>query len=421
MTLPILFLLLDVYPLRRFGTRPRVGGEPSIGSRRIWLEKAPFLVLSIAAGVLSAHAKANAQSIFDVTRLGVAARLAQSAYGTVFYGWKSLFPVDLSPIYEIRLPIQPAAPRYIVCILVLAVVAAGLALFARRRRGVWVALASYVVLLLPVLGLVQAGNQEAADRYSYLPAIPLSILVAAGLQSLFDRLPKPGRVALGAALIAALAVLGTLTWRQIAVWRSSATLWAHAVRVAPNSSIAQNGFGFILLESKRYDEALLHLNRAVAIQPANEMTHKNLWRLWREQGRADQLTAALRESIRVWPTFVDAHFLLAAQLSQAGDQAGAKSEYLRALELRPDHSGALTNLGHILAREGRIPEALARYEAATRADPSNAIAWRSWAVLLHEQGHRDEALDKLRQTFRLDPNDPRARAYWKDWTGSPPP
>ncbi|MEW6251439.1 MAG: tetratricopeptide repeat protein [Planctomycetota bacterium] len=429
-TLPLILLLVDWYPLRRFdrvvdrkvtaGAAGKQRGRAVFGAL---IEKIPFIVAAVVFAGLAVWAQRSAGATYGLERHDLAGRLAQACYGFVFYVTKTLWPAGLSPIYEVRLPIEPATPRYLMPMLVVAVALLTLTALAilRRGRGPAVAAACYLILLLPVSGLVQSGNQEVADRYSYLPGYVLAITAAGGVAALWrGRSVRMAATSLGVGT-AAVVVLGALTWRQCAAWESTATLWTHAAAVQPGSSIAQNGCGFALLEARQYDEAVVHLRRALEIQPANDKAHQNLWRAWREQGRRDEYLAALRESVRIFPNFADAHFALGLELAERGQEAEAEQAYAAAIRLRPNHSAALTNRAQILWRRGERDEALRHYEAGAQADERNVIAWRGWAALLNELGRRDEALQKLRHALSVKPDDARAQQYWQEWTGAPPP
>lgn len=417
-TLPVILLLLDWYPLRRLD-RERM---PRAGRRypTVLLEKVPFVVLALVAGITAVWAQRSAGAAYGLEQHTIGGRLAQMCFGLVFYVYKTLVPVHLSPIYEVHLPIDVGAPRYLIAIGLVLIAAAvlGVLIALRRGRAFVVAAACYAILILPVSGLVQSGNQEVADRYSCIPSIVLMVLLAAGVQPLWRSLRTPRFVKLGVGGVAgvALLVLATLTWRQCGVWYSTATLWQRAVEVSPDSSIAQDGYGWVLLDQKRYDEALVHLRRALEINPMNDKAHNNIWILLQAQGRMDELLQAYRDAIRIVPQFAEAHYNLGLELSRRGDVAGAEAEYRTALEQRPNYSQAHTNLANILAKRGEVAEALRHYESAIAADPANLIARRALAGLLKAQNRAAEAVQQLREALAVDPNDARSRQLLEKWT-----
>src|SRR5881409_3840598 len=177
-SLPIVLLILDVYPLRRLGGS--LGCWWSEPARRVYVEKIPFVLLAAAASALAVRAQSLVHSMAPLDQLSVAARLAVSAYGLSFYLWKMIVPSNLSPLYPRPLTVDPWAMPFVLSYgLVLATT--GIALALRRRvPGLSAAWSAYVVVLLPVLGIVQIGSQIAADRYTYLASFGWATLAGAG-------------------------------------------------------------------------------------------------------------------------------------------------------------------------------------------------------------------------------------------------
>ena len=380
MTLPVILLLLDWYPLRRFGRAATGATRWPLGA--LLLEKVPFGLLAGGAAVLAVTAQRSVGAAMLLTTHSIPARFAQACFGLVFYIEKTLVPLHLSPIYEIKLPLDPTAPRYLIADALVAAALVGLTMLALRGRAqaVVAAFACYAILLLPVLGFVQSGSQLAADRYSYLPSVPLMLLLAAGLARVAQAPSAPFRgrlLGLGSLVGAACLTLAILTGRQCGVWRSTGTLWTYAVRVCPDSSIAVNSHGWVLWrEQGRADEALAAFRRAIQLQPANEQAHKNIWVVYRELGRTDELIQAYRDSIRIFPTLVDAHLGLANALLRRGETAEARREYERVLQADPRNAPARHGLAGILKQQHQDAEALAQLRLAVAADPNYAPARR---------------------------------------------
>src|SRR2546425_5853906 len=179
-SVPVVLLILDVYPLRRLGGSTGWWSEPA---RRVCVEKIPFVLLAAAASAIAVMAQLSVHVAASLDHLSMLARLAISAYGVSFYLWKMGVPVNLSPLYELSPNLNPWATRFILSYgVVLAVTAIVLAL-RRQLPGLPAAWLAYIVVLLPVLGIVQSGPQIAADRYTYLAGLGWAILAGAGLLS----------------------------------------------------------------------------------------------------------------------------------------------------------------------------------------------------------------------------------------------
>src|SRR2546429_699254 len=166
--LPIVLLILDVYPLRRLGGAIGWWSEPA---RRVYVEKIPFVLLATAAAAIAVMAQLSVHAAASLAQLSVPGRVAVSAYGLSFYLWKMVVPLNLSPLYPLSPIVNPwAMPFVLSYTMVLAITAIALAL-RRRVPGLPAAWLAYVVVLLPVLGIFQSGPQIAADRYTYLASL----------------------------------------------------------------------------------------------------------------------------------------------------------------------------------------------------------------------------------------------------------
>src|SRR5881409_306616 len=173
MNLPIVLLILDVYPLRRLGGATGWWSEPA---RRVYVEKIPFVLLATAAAAIAVMAQLSVHAAASLAQLSVPGRVAVSAYGLSFYLWKMVVPLNLSPLYPLSPIVNPwAMPFVLSYTMVLAITAIALAL-RRRVPGLPAAWSAYVVVLLPVLGIFQSGPQIAADRYTYLASLGWAIL-----------------------------------------------------------------------------------------------------------------------------------------------------------------------------------------------------------------------------------------------------
>jgi protein O-mannosyl-transferase len=409
---PLALVALDILPLRRLGSDT---GWFSPAARRVWFEKLPFLGLAAVFSVLAVNAKASVGTLTSLAQHGPLARLVQACYGVVFYLVKTVVPTGLSPIYEIRLPLRLGEPRFVASVVVVVLLAAGTLLLWRRRHAVSLAAFAYVLLLLPVLGFGQAGNQLAADRYATQAAIPLSLLAAAGLAVWLRAAPRPRLRVVGTTVAVVLAVLAVLSIRQGRVWHDTGSLWEQAVKESPDSSIAQNGEGWVLLQAKRYPEAEQHFRRAIELQPSNDKAHENLWSLLSAQGRNDDLLAALRDATRVFPTYAAAHYHLGTFLQRSGQREEAIGAFQTAVRLDPGLSRARSNLGQLLLEKGDAAGAVAQFEQALAKEPNDAIARYRLATALRQQGRREEAVRQLKTILQADPQNRSAAELLNRW------
>ena len=262
-TFPFVLLLLDYWPLGRW--QPRVPGFRGRAARLV-LEKMPLILLTAAGSAVAFLAERETGAVRYLAELPLAARMsnAASAYGA--YAWKTLWPADLSIAYR---SVDMGTPAWVVAcsgaFLIGASVIAVLA--ARRRPFLTVGWLWYLGTLLPVIGIVQIMTQAIADRYTYLPAIGLSIAVVWSVADAVSCRRWANRLVTACACLLVLA----LVWRtskQVGYWQNGVTLFAHAVAVSPESWTAHNELGNALVQQGRPDEASPHLQQAFELNPS---------------------------------------------------------------------------------------------------------------------------------------------------------
>lgn len=314
MTTPLVLLVLDEYPLRR----------------RAWKEKVPFLVLS--AGAAAAGMWAQQRIRWPLEQHGLLGRAAQSFYALAWYPLKTLWPSGLSALHELRPPLDPLEPRFLLaqaCVL-----AAACWLWTRRRRrpAIAASAAAYAVMLAPVSGAFQFGPQLVADRYSYLPMLPAALLAGAAARAGFER--SRAKTAAVAALV--LAVLLGLTVRQQSYWADGEALWTRVLDFDPASASAQISLG---------------ARRA-------------------EQGRLHEAEARFLAAAEGTPGCFDDQDRLAEGLR--GGATGPEFEALRLrVETNPICRKARANLGAVWAQTGRLPDALKAFSVIALIDPAD--------------------------------------------------
>src|SRR2546422_1711137 len=361
--LPVVLLILDVYPLRRLGGAV---GWLSESARRVYVEKIPFVLLAAAASAIALWAQLSHDTMVSVVQLSAPGRLAVSVYGLSFYLWKTVAPVNLSPLYELPPAVNPWAPPFLLSYgLVVAITALVLAL-RRPLPGLLAAWVAYVVVLLPVLGIFQSGPQIAADRYTYLASLGWAILVSAGVLSHWRRRPFLFTGLAACVLFG----LGILTWNQVQVWRDSEKLWTHALATYPKSSIAENNLGNVRADQSKLAEAIEHYRQALDINPEHPSAHYNLGNVLAQQGKLAEASEHHRQALRLKPDYAEAHNDLGNALARQGQLAGAIDHYRQALKIKPDFAKAASNLGLALAQQGKLAEVVEHSRRAKDAGPS---------------------------------------------------
>lgn len=406
-TLPIILVLLDWYPLGRLGGEAGWFGR---GRAKAWLEKLPYLAAAIAFGLVAPRAQATVGATIALEMHGPLERVAQACYGLVFYVHKLLLPECLSPLYELRLPLDPWAAKYVLSAGLLLVTVMVVVAVRRRHPAVLVAVAAYAILLAPVLGFVQSGRQEVADRYSYLPSICLVLLVG-GLIASWWRQREQMAAAGGLALLCVVvsSVLGVLTWRQCQVWKDPLSLWTHGSKCQPKSFLAFYNLGCAQAVAGMQDSAVASFEQAITLNPAHIKSRFNMGNALQELGRHDEAIRAYQSVLEIDPNDALAHYELGRVFAAQARTEDAAAAFRRAVALRSDYPKANVNLGVMLAKAGNHPEAVEQFELAIRIEPDLRDAHYNLAISLDALDRAGEAAAAYERTIALDPRFADAR------------
>jgi Tfp pilus assembly protein PilF len=403
MGLPLVLVILDFYPLRRIGPGPR--DWLSHRARPVWLEKIAFLLLAAAAAVIAFNVQRSTGYLTPATP---ATRLAITAHNIWFHVWKTFVPLNLSPVYELPLAVNPLQRPYLLS--VLAVLAITLAVWMFRRRwpaglATW---AFYLVMLAPVSGIVHTGYHLGADRNTYAPCAGFAVLVGA-LVILIGQAWQRGalRAVIAASALALVSVwivgLGLAAWIQTAVWRDSETLWRYAVEIDPAFSVCQHNLGVSVGRRGNQAEGLAAFERAIALRPDRSEYRSNYGILLMEMGRREEGLAALRYRIADSPRDSGARRNYALALIQDGRPAEAVTELGAVLRIQPDWVPALDTIGQAYLMLGRIEPATAVFRRAIAASPKDPIAHLGLARSHLAAGDREAARERIAILKTIDP------------------
>ncbi|MCW5892541.1 MAG: tetratricopeptide repeat protein [bacterium] len=356
-TLPAALLLLDWWPLARL--RGRADLWPRVR------EKLPLVALAAAMAAITWRVQIGAGAVAEATAWPLGVRLANAAVAYVAYVRQTVWPAGLAVFY----PPRPLGAGETALALA-ALLAATLGVLRLARRAPWLAVGWlwFLGTLVPVIGIVKAGEQAMADRFTYVPGIGLGLALAWSVDALVRARPAWTRVVAATAGVA-LVALAVATRMQLAHWRSSEALFRHALAVTTDNHLA-------------------HTNLAVALEVA---------------GRAEEARSHWEAAVALRPRAPSAHASLGQALARAGDVAGAERAYRTALALDPRSSLALVNYGVLLVAQGRLDDAAAHFGEATTVAPDYAKAWAGLAAARAAQGRAADAVGAARRALALDP------------------
>jgi protein O-mannosyl-transferase len=407
MTLPLVLLILDIYPLRRLGQTSTGWFGPK--TRQVWREKMPFFGFALGAGVIALMAQYYAGALRPLEEHGMASRLLQALYGTAFYLWKMAFPFSLSPLYEM----SASSNHWHWVLSAVLVLALSSVLFALRRR--WPAIlaswVSYLVILAPTLGVAQSGPQLVADRYSYFACMSWALLVGGVFLRLWQ-LAVSNRfvsqvsmtVTLTSLAAAMLVSFGVLTWKQTQIWHDSESLWRHALSIAPASSFGRNNLGNALAAQGRFEEAIDQFQQGLRINPNDADVAYNLGNALAQKGNYEEAGKQLEHALQINPDNAMAAYDLGNVRARQGRLGEAMNNFELALRIDPRLARAHYNLGSLLNKQGKLAEAVEQYQKALQIDASYVRAYYGLGTVLTKQGQLDRAIDSFRAGLRLQPD-----------------
>jgi tetratricopeptide (TPR) repeat protein len=366
MSLPLVLLVLDVYPLRR-----------ARGNwRRVLLEKLPYLGLAVAAAVVSVLVVIAKVGLTSASAYPPPARAAMALYSLVFYVWKTLLPLELSPMYELPAQVGLTSPRFLAAALVAVGVSVVLVLARRPWPAALAAWLVYGLTLAPVSGIVHNGPQLVADRYSYLSCLGLALLVGAGVASAVSSaaITRPLRATVAIAGLGWLVGLMVLTFDQLPVWRDTEEVWRRSLEVDPECAFCHGQWGALLGNRGELGEAIAHFERVVALRPGTVRPRGNLGLALLKAGRPADAAVQFERMLAQEPNDAETRTRLGLALARQGKLAEASGELERASRDNPRHVGALLNLGLALIELGRPAEAVRYLERAVTLDPASGLA-----------------------------------------------
>ncbi|HEV3244229.1 MAG TPA: tetratricopeptide repeat protein [Chthoniobacterales bacterium] len=394
-TTPIVLLLLDYWPLDRFACR---GTSPSdrrtrTTASKLLIEKIPLFALSIGSCVATLWAQNFALGSTEF--LPLKWRITNALFSYFEYVRQMFWPVDLIPFYlhpENRLETW----RLLLAVIVVVAVTATALLRRRQNPYLLVGWFWYLVMLIPVIGIVQVGLQGHADRYTYLPQIGLYFALVWLIWDLTKSWQQQ-KILLSAAAMIVLGTLSILSWKQTTHWRDTETLWRHTLAVPPDSDVAHAGLGGILFVRGQIEEAIDHYERALRLRDGNTAAHFGLGRALAAKQKTDAAIFHFQKALSIQPDYVAASNDLGVLFAGKGEIKEAIDAWRQSLSFDPDNADAANNIAWVRAtvadadlRDGR--EALELAQRALRSGAENAVVLRTLAAAQAENGQFAEAI-----------------------------
>jgi Flp pilus assembly protein TadD len=396
-TLPFLLILLDYWPLKRWET---------FKAPQLFLEKIPFFLLTAADCVITMLSQRGRSTVISLAALPLPPRIENAFVAASRYLGKFFYPADLCVYYPhpVHWPLMIIILSATLCL----TLSAGVWLWRRRYPYLFTGWFWFAGTLIPVIGLVQVGEQSMADRYTYLPMIGMVV----ALVWLIEEWTRPFRSQRMILSVMGIIVAGAsiiLTWRQIRYWHDSETLFRHATHVTENNYVAYDLLAAELSRQGRLDEAIHELQTGLRLKPETAVLHADLGDALAARGRTDDAMREYAEALRLNPGLSETGNKLGMMLSRTGREPEAIQAFQTALQFRPEAEEIHFNLGNSLARSGRLPEAASQFQAALALKSDDVDAHNNLGAILFQLRQLDAAITEFQTVLKLDPANAQAR------------
>ena len=370
-TLPFALLLLDYWPLNRIEDISLAQASSRQTIFRLIREKIPLFILSAICSSITFLAQRSGEIVVKLVDLPLRLRLANAVLSYVKYIRKMFWPIDLAPFYAINTD-ELTTGWVLIILAFLIVVSIRVIRLMPNYRYLFVGWFWYLGTLVPVIGIVQVGDQALADRYAYVPLIGLFIIIAWGLDDILLKL-RYRKIILGILALAVLAALTICTRLQVSYWQNSILLWAHALKVTGSNAVVHDNFATALAEKDRFSEAIEHYQIALQYRknPGSDMLY-NIGSVYNGLGRYPEAIEAFKRAIKINPRNAEAYCNLGTVYGQLGRYTEAIDALKQAAQLRPDLAEVHYGLCVAYLMSGDKNSAIKEYEILKILDAEKA-------------------------------------------------
>jgi Flp pilus assembly protein TadD len=369
--------------------------------KKLVVEKLPLLVLVAASAVITFLAQSHGGFVRGFTEAPSTLRLSNALVSDAKYVVRAFWPNDLAFYYPYS---GPGIPAWQIIGAALLLIGTTAFCFSQRKLRPYLIVGWlwFLGTLVPVIGLVQVGGQTMADRYFYIPSIGLFIALVFGLTDVAKSWRVSPLLGAGAAL-GVLLILATLTNAQIQRWRDSFTLFEHTLAVTPPNLLIEHNLGLAMGDSGRYDEAAVHFEKALQMDPNFYDSLVALGATREFQGRLPEAIPYFQAAIRSQPGTPRAHVQLGRALWKQNHHEAALEEMRRASQLAPEDEDIRADFGIALELVDKLPEAIEQFHEALRMNPNDAETHNNLGLALLASGKAQESVPEFETALRLKP------------------
>jgi Flp pilus assembly protein TadD len=394
MVLPLMLVVLDIYPLRRLGGRWQEW--TGAAARTVLLEKVPFMFLGVTGAALGYYAQNANAFITPLERYPLSARPAMVFYSLWFYIEKTVVPQGLSPLYELPERVNLLDRQFLVPAIAVTLITAAVIVLRKRWPAGLAVWACYAIALGPVIGIIHSGYQLTNDRYSYLPGLGLALLAGALVGGVIQlgatgTLRPPFLKVLAGLGVLWFCGLAYLSAQQVQIWRDTESLWRYAIESEPNCALCHGNLGVLLSTQGHLELAKAEFERVQALRPGEPKALQHLGHTYALLGDYPRAIEILTRYLERNPNDADALNNMAATLLAMKRPHEALAFLERAIKVKPGHVLAHVNAGFAHADRREYPQALGFFRQAIALKYDTPKAWSGLCRVHREQGNSGAA------------------------------
>jgi len=435
-TLPLVLLLLDWYPLERL----RSGRTLLLRS----VEKLPFLILSVTVSLITTFAQKSVGALTLNKLTSLTDRVLIALHSVIFYLWKTFLPTDLLPFYPYPRDISLGKPEYLAALVLFSAITCACIFVVRKQPAFLAAWGFFLITVLPVLGLIQAGVQSASDHYVYLSVAGIFLLIGAGLAILLTTGTQmkhfnAKRLGIVSAVVLTATFFSYLTVKQIGTWKNSIELWSNCIEIKPglfpemyylrglafsadgqiklaikdyteaitldaNYKTAYFDRGLLFLANNRSVEAVADFRKVIAISPADADAYNNLGKAYEMKQEKRLAVENYSQAIALDPENDEAYFNRGLLFMSEDKFNKAIDDFNRAIEVDPGEFDSYVNRGNAYLKKGDLKLAFADYSSVTAKWPNEYAAYVNRGIIYSLKGDFNEAMDDFNRALFLKPD-----------------
>jgi len=405
-TLPFILLLFDFWPLQRIAIQKKTpnnsnGFTPIQNTAlKLVIEKIPLFLPVIITSMVTLSVQKTGGAFESLKHYPIIVKLANALTSYILYLYQMMWPFKLAVFYP-----HPGMPSSLLLIISLFLLT-GITLAAVKKLNTnpwfFVGWFFYLGSLVPVIGIIQVGEQCRADRYTYIPLIGIFIILSWGIPTVIRNFRN--NLFIPSAALFIIIVFSVITAIQVRYWNNSIVLFSHALAVTQNNHVAHLSIGTAIEDTnKNIRDAIDHYRAAIAVKPLRADAHNNLAHSLYKIGDTDAAIKHYKIALKLYPSFALAHAGYGAILAKRGQSELAVYHYHKALKANPDSVIALNNLGIELAKKGKVKKAIAHFKKALLNEPNTANTHFNLARALLMENKREDAVLHLKKAIQLNP------------------